>query len=85
MGLGKIGRADRHHPFHHQQRRVGAKAVLRAEQDGDVVGLQPAGIGVLRGDHLDVDARIGLAEAIDVGAKLLEGRVRGRVVVDVNR
>ncbi len=30
-------------------------------------------------------AEIGLAEAIDVGAKLLEGRVRGRVVVDVNR
>lgn len=28
---------------------------------------------------------IGLAEAMDVGAKLLEGKVRGRVVVDVNR
>ncbi len=30
-------------------------------------------------------AEISLAEAIDVGAKLLEGKVRGRVVVDVNR
>lgn len=28
---------------------------------------------------------IGLAEAINVGAQLLEGKVRGRVVVDVNR
>ncbi|MEN9879807.1 MAG: hypothetical protein RIQ55_453 [Pseudomonadota bacterium] len=30
-------------------------------------------------------AEIGLAEAINVGAQLLEGKVRGRVVVDVNR
>ena len=30
-------------------------------------------------------AEIGLAEAIDVGAQLLEGKVRGRIVVDVNR
>ncbi len=28
---------------------------------------------------------IGLAEAIDVGARLLEGKVRGRVVVDIRR
>ena len=28
---------------------------------------------------------IGLAEAIDVGARLLEGKVRGRVVVDIKR
>ena len=28
---------------------------------------------------------IGLAEAINVGAQLLDGKVRGRVVVDVNR
>jgi len=28
---------------------------------------------------------IGLQEAIDVAARLLEGKVRGRVVVDVNR
>jgi acrylyl-CoA reductase (NADPH) len=30
-------------------------------------------------------AEISLAEAINVGAQLLEGKVRGRVVVDVNR
>ena len=30
-------------------------------------------------------AEIGLADAITVGASLLEGKVRGRVVVDVNR
>ena len=36
--------------------------------------------------RLDAITReIGLAEAIQVGAELLEGKVRGRVVVDVNR